>query len=213
MFTGIVEEIGTIVSVTSFGNGKRISFSGKKVFSDLKVDDSIAINGVCQTVTQIKDNIATVEAVEETLRLTTFNDILWANQPVNLERAALPTTRLGGHLVQGHVDAVGRVSAIQKNSASTEISIAFPREFRKYIVKKGSITLDGVSLTVAKLTEDTFTIAVIPHTIENTVLKHYSLLQNVNLEFDIIGKYVENILGIKPSADNFLDAFIDQPRW
>ncbi len=215
MFTGIIEETGFIKSIVPFGNGLRIQFAGDKVFGDLKIDDSIAINGVCQTVTAINGKFATVEAVEETLKRTTFVK-LSPNQRVNLERAMLPTTRMGGHIVQGHVDTVGAVHSINRLHSSTLITIQFPEEYRKYVLEKGSICLDGVSLTISEVSSNSFTVAVIPHTIANTILSEYQIGRIVNLEFDILGKYIENLLLSQTKSEpkpSFLESFIDQPKW
>lgn len=214
MFTGIIEEIGRIISISKFGNGLRINFMGDKVFGDLKIDDSVSINGVCQTVISVHGKTATVEAVEETLNHTTFNQ-LTVNQPVNLERALLPTTRMGGHIVQGHIDTTGKIIKISNLSASTLFEIEFPAKYRKYIINKGSVCVDGVSLTVSEADQSKFCLSIIPHTLKNTVIAGYKTGTEVNLEFDVLGKYIENLIKVNPaeSKKSFLDRFIDQPEF
>jgi len=196
----------------------RIEFSGNKVFSDLKIDDSISINGVCQTITSIKNYIATVEAVEETIERTTFKN-LKILQKVNLERAMLPSTRMGGHIVQGHIDTTGKVIDIKHLTASTLFNIEFPTKYHNYLVDKGSICIDGVSLTVSEVKENSFLLSIIPHTIKNTIISEYKIGQIVNLEFDILGKYIEKNLNYFidnkqfNSSNSILNKYIDQPEF
>ncbi|NLO19629.1 MAG: riboflavin synthase [Ignavibacteria bacterium] len=193
MFTGLIEEIGTVKSLLQKGNARRFSIEANSIFSDLKVDDSVAINGCCQTVIKIQNNTFEAEAVEETLRKTTLGSFV-PGHVVNLERAVRLQDRLGGHLVQGHVDCIGTISKIRKETLGILLRIAYPSEFRKYIAPTGSICIDGVSLTVAKDEEHSFTVAIIPHSWSKTVFPTLQVGSKVNLEFDIIGKYVEKIL-------------------
>jgi riboflavin synthase len=218
MFTGIVEEIGKIAKINPFSGSKKITISAKKIFDDLKIGDSIAINGVCQTVVEIQKNHFTVDAVNETLAKTTFNE-LKINQNVNLERAILPTTRMGGHFVQGHIDCVGKIFKINKLGSSTEFFISFPAAFQKYLAQTGSVAIDGISLTIAEIFDSNFKIAIIPHTLETTILSNYKIGTQINIEFDIIGKYVESLLNKgfsnlynNKNQSNFLDKFINQPE-
>jgi riboflavin synthase len=211
MFTGIIEEIGTIKNITNYGNARKLEIISQKILLDSKIDDSISIDGVCQTIIDIKNNSFTVEAVEETILKTNFNN-LRNNDKVNLERALKLDTRLGGHLVQGHIDCIGKITSIVKQSLGILLTIEFPIQYKKYIVLQGSIAVNGISLTVARITDFTFTVSVIPHTWNNTTLKYKGIGSIVNLEFDLLAKYVENMLYINNNADNnILSKFIDQP--
>jgi riboflavin synthase len=214
MFTGLVEETGIVKSVVPLGNAARIAVEGNKVIDDLKIDDSISLNGVCQTVVKIQNRIFEVDAVEETLRKTTLGSFR-PNAKVNLERAVRPETRLGGHIVQGHVDCTGHVVSVVGETISFLLTVNFPQEYSKYIVHTGSICIDGVSLTVARLESNNFTSAVIPHTWKCTTLSQLKAGDSVNLEFDILGKYIERLLGQKDFSlqkpKSFLDNFISQP--
>ena len=189
MFTGIVEEVGKVVSVKTRGDGKIISIEGKRVFEDLKVEDSIAVDGVCQTVFEIKGNVFSVFAMNETLKKTTLGDLKIGN-PVNLERALTLSTRLGGHLVQGHVDCVGIVEGIKRQSNTYLIDIRINKEFENFTVLHGSIAVNGVSLTIARKSGVVITVSLIPYTLENTSLKALKRGSKVNIETDIIGKYL-----------------------
>ncbi len=189
MFTGIVEEVGKVVSVKTKGDGKIISIEGKRVFEDLKVEDSIAVDGVCQTVFEIKGNVFSVFAMSETLKKTTLGDLKIGN-PVNLERALTLSTRLGGHLIQGHVDCVGIVEGIKRQSNTYLIDIRINKEFENFTVLHGSITVNGVSLTIARKSGVVITVSLIPYTLENTSLKALKRGSKVNIETDIIGKYL-----------------------
>jgi riboflavin synthase len=187
MFTGIVEELGTIKALTK----DTLSVTAKAVLAGTNIGDSIAINGTCLTVKKITKNILEFNVMKETLASTNLGE-LSAGDPVNLERAATLATRLGGHLVSGHIDAVGKVK-----KAGTALEIEFEPSFTKYVIKKGSIAINGVSLTIQKKTKNTVTIGIIPHTLDNTNLQTLKPQDSVNLEFDMIGKYVENIMNEK----------------
>lgn len=193
MFTGLIEEVGTIEKVESVGDGRRLTVSAGKTLSDLKVNDSIAINGCCQTVIGRTSATFSCISIEETLSKTTLGS-LTAGSRVNLERPLLPDTRIGGHFVMGHVDTVGTVIRRTDLSTSWMFDIAFPEAFRPYIIKIGSIAVDGTSLTVANLDGSIFTVAIIPHTMDMTIFPSYQAGSKVNLEFDLLGKYIENIL-------------------
>ena len=193
MFTGLIEEIGEVKKISHEKTAKRIKVSAKKIMSDIKIDDSVSLNGCCQTVVNFGSNWFEVIAIEETLRKTTLSEFK-SGQKINLERAALPTTRLGGHMVQGHIDCVGKVVKIAKDGASSLLSISFPTDYNKYIVEHGSICIDGISLTVARLKKNELTVALIPHTLDVTITNSLRIGSQVNLEFDIIAKYVESIL-------------------
>jgi riboflavin synthase len=193
MFTGLIEEIGTIKNIQSLGGGKKIQIDWRKILTDSKIDDSIAVNGICQTITGIGDNRFEYIAVEETLNRTTINS--WTTgKKVNLERALKLSDRLGGHLMQGHIDDIGKVRNISKIQSSTIFEIQFPRQYSKYIIPKGSIAIDGISLTIMDLLYQSFKVSIIPHTVENSTLKYLKNGEDVNLEFDLIGKYVERLM-------------------
>lgn len=196
MFTGIVEEIGTIVSLTPFGDGLTIEIGAKKVLRGLSVDNSICVNGVCLTVVRKKQRSFVIQAVKETLSKTNLS-FLKKGSNVNLERSVTLNDRLGGHLVQGHVDTVGTVTKITALKTSWMYHVSFPKEYRKYLIPVGSITVDGTSLTVARLSRKELQIAIIPFTYEHTVFNKYSVGTKVNLEFDIIGKYLESLVHYK----------------
>ena len=191
MFTGIVKDIGKIAGIRSQGSGLRITvhYSNEREFSDLAIDESVAINGVCQTVVALGDKTFDVDTIEETLKKTTLG-FFAAGFPVNLERALRPSDRLGGHFMQGHVDCVGTVLGVYDLGGSREIRIGFPEEFQPFIVPVGSIAIDGISLTVANIKENSFTVAIIPYTFENTTINNLKEGDRVNLEFDILGKYI-----------------------
>ncbi|HVM07101.1 MAG TPA: riboflavin synthase [Acidimicrobiales bacterium] len=184
MFTGIVEEMGTVRS----RDGGRFVFDAQAVLEDSKIGDSIAVNGCCLTVVEIGEGWWAADAVDETLKRTNLGD-LSPGDPVNLERPVRVNDRLGGHIVQGHVDAVGEVVEPAPN-----LRVRMSSELSRYVVEKGSITVDGCSLTVVEALDDGFTVAVIPHTSEVTVLGRKRPGDRVNLEVDLVAKYVERLL-------------------
>ncbi len=188
MFTGIIEEIGEI---KSFRHNTVLEVSCRKVLNDVKLGDSIAINGVCQTVVEFGQNFFKVEVSPETLAVTNFSQ-LKAGEKINLERALTPTSRMGGHIVQGHVDQTASLLKVEK--LDNFYNLYFETSDTKYIVKKGSITVNGISLTVADVNETCFKTAVIPHTFENTTLNTTKAGEVVNIETDILGRYVEKFL-------------------
>lgn len=199
MFTGIIEEIGRIASVQRRGPTTTLTVSAKLVTEGTKIGDSISVSGACLTVTSKTDNTLTFDAVAETLRRTTLADAR-PGRAVNLERAVSVGGRFGGHFVQGHVDGIGVLASVVPEGDSHLMSFAVDREIARFLVEKGSVAVDGVSLTVAKLQEHTpetqplFTVAVIPHTWENTTLGMLKPGDRVNIEVDIIGKYVIRFL-------------------
>lgn len=193
MFTGIVEEIGNVKAIRVRGDGMRIEIGAKKVLMGLSVDNSISVNGTCLTVVSRTRGSFSLDAVKETLRKTSLGG-LRSGSEVNLERAVTLHQRLGGHLVQGHVDTPGTVLKRTNLKTSWMYTIGFPKRFRKYLIPVGSIAVDGVSLTVARLFADRFVVAIIPFTFENTIFHEYSAGSKVNLEFDIVGKYIESLL-------------------
>lgn len=191
MFTGIVKDIGAIAGIRSQGTSLRLTvrYGNEHEFNDLAIDESVSINGACQTVVAFGDQTFDVDTIEETLKKTTLGSLA-PGAPVNLERALRPSDRLGGHFVQGHVDCVGTVLGVHDLGGSREIRIGFPEEFQPFIVPVGSIAVDGVSLTVANVRNDSFTVAIIPYTFENTTINNLRDGGRVNLEFDILGKYI-----------------------
>lgn len=188
MFTGIIKEVGRLTSVRPLEGGRelviRCGFAG-----ELQVDQSISLNGVCHTVTACNGTSFTVQSVEETLRKTNMGD-LNEGDLLNLERSLRPDQLLDGHLVQGHVDAVGIIEHIEEEGTDRLVTVSYPEEHAALVVGRGSIAMDGISLTVAKEQENTFTVAIIPYTFDHTNLKDKAAGDPVNLEFDVLGKYV-----------------------
>lgn len=193
MFTGLIEELGTLVDQTSEGSSVRLLIKAESVLSDLKIDDSIAVNGCCQTVVNVQAPIFEVIAVSETLQKTTLGS-LKIGEALNLERAVTLQTRLGGHMVQGHVDATSKVLSIEKLQGSWEFYFSLPPEFKRFAVPIGSIAVSGVSLTLAEVLEDRFKVAVIPHTFEVTNFHDLKPGQRVNIEYDIMAKMVDRMV-------------------
>jgi len=193
MFTGIVEEMGNVRRLRTHGDGIQFEIEAKRVLSKLGVDNSIAVNGTCLTVVGRGKRTFAVEAVKETLKKTSLG-LLAVGSRVNLERPVSLAQRLGGHIVQGHVDTTGRVLARRTLKASWMFTVAFPPKFRKYLIPVGSVAVDGVSLTVARLGKDKFEVAIIPYTFENTLFGQYHPGSKVNLEFDMVGKYIESLM-------------------
>ena len=194
MFTGIVEELGTVRGVHRIGGGARIEIAATQVLDDTSIGASIAVNGCCLTVVELGEGGFAADAVTETLRRTQLGD-LDVGDAVNLERPVRLADRLGGHLVQGHVDAVGTIRSRESQAdGSQRVEFTAPPQVVRYVVEKGSITVDGVSLTVAELLDDGFAVAVIPHTLAVTTLGTKQLDDPVNLEVDIVAKYVERLL-------------------
>jgi riboflavin synthase len=192
MFTGIIEETGRIAAIEDLGGGRRLTIAASFA-QELHPDQSVAVNGACQTVVAVNGNTFEVVAIEETLRKTTFG-AFQEGTPVNLERAMQPTGRLDGHFVQGHVDATGEIVAIEKEQTNWLYRVRFDEQFAPYLIPVGSITLDGISLTVARLAEHELTVAIIPHTFEKTTVQTWQPGTHVNMEFDMIGKYVVGFL-------------------
>jgi len=193
MFTGIIEETGRVVNVAAKNLLREFIIQAERVLEDLKTEDSLCVNGVCLTVTDISNNKIKVQAVAETLQRTTLGKIK-TGEYVNLERAMTLEKRLGGHIVQGHVDFVSKIKAIRNAGESYVFEFETDKNYLKYIVEKGSVTVNGVSLTVAKVSNSSFQTAVIPYTWQNTVFKYLKPGNSVNIEVDIIAKYVENML-------------------
>ena len=197
MFTGLVEESGRVVSSEVQGETARLTVATNKVYEGAALGDSVAVNGCCLTVVAIDGENLSFDAVPETMRRTNLGDLA-AGHTVNLERPLLPTARLGGHFVQGHIDGTGLVRAITPEQNAVIFEIEVPAALRRYIIEKGSIAIDGISLTVAGVTETGFTVWIIPHTREVTTLKQRQIGDRVNLECDLLGKYVERLLQERP---------------
>lgn len=191
MFTGIVEEVGTIKKI---GNGFLV-IQGNKILSGTQLGDSIAVNGVCLTVVKIEKNEFTVDVMNETLNRSNLA-MLSCSSHVNLERAMSAEGRFGGHFVSGHIDGTGRISKIQKDGNAIWFYIECDSSILNLIIEKGSVAIDGISLTVAKVSESDFAVSVIPHTAQNTILLEKKSGDSVNLENDLIGKYVQKLLNI-----------------
>ena len=194
MFTGIIEEVGTIKGIKKGARSCILTIGGKKVLEGTKVGDSIALNGVCLTVTDLLSDCFLADVMHETLNRSALAG-LGSGQHVNLERAMPANGRFGGHIVAGHVDGVGKVMDIRRDDTAVWYTIQAEAPVLRYIVEKGSVAVDGISLTVAQTGEDWFSFSAIPHTVEHTVLKERRKGSLVNLETDMIGKYVEKLLG------------------
>lgn len=198
MFTGIIEEVGHIVSVTIRGKSMDLTVEATTIIDDITIGDSISIGGVCQTVTEIGDSTFAVQAVEETIKRSTFRK-LKKGSAVNLERALRLEDRLGGHLVQGHVDGTGRITSKKEYADNVLLSVTPETGLDRYIVEKGSISIDGISLTVSYTKSGEFGVSIIPHTYKSTTLATIRTGDLVNLETDIIAKYIEKLLEGKTS--------------
>ena len=194
MFTGIIEEIGSVKRVSVGGKSGSIEIAAKKVLDGTKVGDSIAVNGVCLTVTSLGSSSFTADVMAETLRRSSLGSLSLGNG-VNLERAMAADGRFGGHLVSGHIDGTGTISKMQKEENAVWVHIQANSEILNLIVEKGSIAIDGISLTVAGVSDSEFSVSVIPHTAKETTLLSKKTGDTVNLENDIIGKYVQKLLG------------------
>tara|TARA_S200000501_G_C20619290_1_gene653874 strand:- start:156 stop:743 length:588 start_codon:yes stop_codon:yes gene_type:complete len=194
MFTGLIEEIGLVSGLNKNNDGIELTLEAKKVLKDLSVNDSIACSGVCLTVIQKDDNTFKVQIIHETLNRTTAK--MWKKGSlINLERSLLPTTRMGGHFVQGHVDNVINIKKIDIIGDSAVWQFSLPKSLKHYIVQKGSVCLDGISLTVSDKNHDHFSVALIPHTLKKTTWSEKIVGDSINIEVDIMAKYIESFLG------------------
>ncbi len=191
MFTGIIETLGTVTSLSKEQNNLHITIKSA-VSHELKIDQSVAHNGVCLTVVALTEDTHTVTAIDETLSKTNLGSLQEGTE-VNLERAMRLGDRLDGHIVQGHVDGTGICTAIRQAEGSTEYTFSYPQEFDDLIIEKGSICMNGTSLTAYRVQDNTFTVAIIPYTLEHTTIKHVKTGDVVNLEFDILGKYIRKM--------------------
>ena len=193
MFTGLVAELGTVQRLARQGNSYHLTVGAKKVLDKLKIGDSVAVNGACLTVVRMDDSGFTADVMPETVRLTNIGS-LQPGSRVNLERTLRLCDGLDGHIVSGHVEGLGTISEQRPEGIAVVVTIAAPPELLKYIIKKGSIAIDGISLTVTEVTDTGFSVSLIPHTAKETTLGLKKVGDSVNLETDILGKYVERML-------------------
>ena len=212
MFTGIIEAIGTIRALSPKGGDVRVYVeTGKLDLGDVKLGDSIAVNGVCLTAVELPGNGFWADVSRETLACSAFIDLKIGSK-VNLEKALTPTSRLGGHLVSGHVDGVGEVISREDNARAVQFKIRAPRELAKYISLKGSITVDGTSLTVNGVNGAEFELTIVPHTLGETVMADYHAGRQVNLEVDLLARYLERLLlgdkAAEPKASGLTEGFL-----
>lgn len=198
MFTGIVEEVGRVVSAERRGDVLRVRIAAPRTASGLAVGGSVAVGGCCLTAVSVQDGAFDCELTEETLRRTAFEERLRPGRAVNLERPMKADGRFDGHIVQGHVDAVGRIRSLETTGQAALLVVECPSGLERYLVEKGSVTVDGISLTVADLRAGAFAVAIIPYTLENTSLRDARAGEPVNLEADVIAKYVERLLASGP---------------
>ncbi|MFC0048127.1 riboflavin synthase [Rheinheimera tilapiae] len=200
MFTGIIEATGHIAAIKRSGQDAQLTIQSDTLdFSDVKLGDSIASNGVCLTVTSLGSKSFTADVSGETLSRTLFGSYQ-TGQRINLEKALLPTTRLGGHLVSGHVDGIAIVSKVEKTGQSWQIYLQSPEELGRYIAEKGSVTIDGISLTVNELTANGFRLTIVPHTARETTIQALQAGSKVHLEVDLLARYIERLLQGKQAA-------------
>lgn len=195
MFTGIIEEVGVVRGLQPGAKSVRLTIGAKKVLEHTQIGDSICTSGVCLTVTSMTDTAFTADVMAETVRRTKLG-ALQVGSPVNLERALLPTSRMGGHIVSGHIDGTGTIAGMEREDNAVWVTIAAEPSILRYVIEKGSIAIDGISLTVATVSADRFQVSVIPHTGEETTLLRQKVGDPVNLECDLIGKYVEKLMGL-----------------
>lgn len=201
MFTGIIEAVGQIGTIQINAQGARITvLTGQLDMHDVKLGDSIATNGICLTVVDFSTNTFSADVSNETLARTGFAHYK-SGQKVNLEKAMLPTTRFGGHMVSGHVDALSEIVAVEHDGNSIHYWVSMPNDLAGYIAEKGSVTIDGTSLTVNSLSENKFRLTIVPHTTEQTIISSYYVGSKVNLEVDLIARYIERLLTHK-TAEN-----------
>lgn len=198
MFTGIIEEVGSVASIRKGAHSCVLTVNASRVLEDVHLGDSIATNGVCLTVTSFTSHSFSADVMHETLNRSSLGS-LHIGSPVNLERAMLAGGRFGGHIVSGHIDGVGTISSIKEDDNAVWYTVEAPSNILRYIIEKGSITLDGISLTVAKVTNSNFSVSIIPHTRAQTNLVSKKVGDVLNLENDLVGKYVERLM-LQPIA-------------
>lgn len=193
MFTGIIEEIGTVRNIRRGRNSVALTIGAPHIVEGTRIGDSIAVNGICLTVTDMQTDSFSADVMHETMNRSSLASLV-AGQRVNLERAMPADGRFGGHIVSGHVDGMGQIADIRQDDVAVWYMIRAEDGILRYVVEKGSIAVDGISLTVAKMRDDSFLVSTIPHTVRNTILQDKKLGDSVNLECDVIGKYVERLM-------------------
>lgn len=208
MFTGIVEEMGEINSINRGSQSIELEIKADKVLEDVETGDSIATNGVCLTVTDFSEDYFTVDVMPETMRKSSLAELKIGSK-INLERALQLQDRLGGHLVSGHIDGTGKIKEKKREDNAILVTISLPSDLRKYLISKGSIAIDGISLTVAELLQHEFIVSLIPHTAQETTLGQKDVGDTVNLEVDLIGKYVERMLNFQGESDSSRQSDLD----
>ncbi len=208
MFTGLIEETGIITGINTSSSGCVLTISCKKILGDVKIGDSICVDGVCQSVVSIGSNCFTTELSQETLKVTTFSSVK-SGKKVNLERALTLNQRLDGHLVSGHIDCIAKYISVSDEGFSKKLSFEIQGPFEKYMVYKGSVAINGISLTISDIKDKIFSVTIIPITIQETNLSELKIGDLVNIETDIIGKYVEKILLLN-NNDTSKDGKIDE---
>ncbi len=200
MFTGLVAELGTVQNLARQGNSYHLTVQAKKVMDNLKIGDSVAVNGACLTVVKMSGDSFTADVMPETVRLTNIGELANGSR-VNLERTLRLCDGLDGHIVSGHVEGLGTIVSQRPEGIAVVVTVQTPPELLRYIITKGSIAIDGISLTVTQVTDTGFSVSLIPHTAKETTLGFKKVGDKVNLETDIIGKYVERMLGTAPAAN------------
>ena len=194
MFTGIIQAIGSIIEIKLNASDNRIVFNtGNMELDDIKIGDSISVNGVCLSIVEKTKDSFSSDLSNETLKTTTFSEMKLSSK-VNLEKAMVYTSPINGHIISGHVDGVGIVKNMENDGLSISISVEFPEELEKYITKKGSISVDGISLTINKIERNIFTVNIIPHTLKETIVSQYNVGTKVNVEVDLIARYLEKLV-------------------
>lgn len=201
MFTGIIEEIGIVRNIKKGTKSASLTIECRKLFDDLKLGDSVSTNGVCLTVTNINNSSFSADVMNETLSKSSLGSLNIGHR-VNLERAMPANGRFGGHMVSGHIDGTGKITSIKKDDIAIWYTIKTSPKIMQYIIEKGSIAIDGISLTIAKITHDSFSVSVIPHTAKETTLSEKNISSFVNLENDIVGKYIEKFSQSNKSITN-----------
>ena len=205
MFTGLIAELGTVERLAEGSTSCQLTVRAQKILPGVKIGDSIAVNGVCLTVVHLQGNRFTADVMPESVRRTTLRQ-LQPGDRVNLEKALRPTDGLDGHIVQGHVEGVGTIREISPEGNALAYHIETPKELLRYIVEKGSVAIDGISLTVTETDDTGFSVSLIPHTAKMTTLGYKSVGDSVNLETDILARYVEKMLGLQKTADGLADS-------
>ncbi len=207
MFTGIIEERGILQEVQRSVNCAKVTIQAKKVLEEIKLGDSIAVNGICLTVTSFTKDIFTADVMPETWRRCSISQ-LSKGQLVNLERAMPMNGRFGGHIVSGHIDGIGKIQGMKREENAVLYEILAEEKILRYVIEKGSIAIDGISLTVTNVTDKSFSVSVIPHTVQNTNLKERKKGEFVNLEADCIGKYVSKFLDVTKKEETITENFL-----